>query len=82
LELFDSDLIKKLQIVVANKIDIPQARDNARVLAEQLPAHFGPVVSISAATGEGVRALVQKIGVSLEATRRSYQEEAGESARA
>ncbi len=82
LELFDPDLIKKPQIVVANKIDIPQARENAQLLADQLPPPCGPVVSISAATGEGVRALVQKIGLSLEATRRSYQEQAGESARA
>ena len=35
LELFDLELMQKPQIVVANKIDIPEARANANLLAKE-----------------------------------------------
>ena len=62
LELFDPELIKKPQIVVANKIDIPEARSAAALLAKKLPQKFKPLRLISAATGEGVKPLVQQVG--------------------
>jgi GTP-binding protein len=66
LELFDPELIKKPQIVVASKIDIPEARANARLLARKLPKKFAPLYSISAVTGEGVKHLLQRIGALLD----------------
>lgn len=73
LALFDPELMEKPQIVVANKMDIPEARSN-RELLEKLPKQYQPVFAISAATGEGVRALVQKIGALLDELRRRKEE--------
>src|ERR671919_2030557 len=42
LELFDPDLGKKPQIVVANKIDLPEARRNVKRLAGKLPKRYQP----------------------------------------
>jgi GTP-binding protein len=66
LELFDPELRKKSQIVVANKIDLADARSKARLLETKLPQTAGPLRMISAATTEGVGALVQHIGMKLE----------------
>lgn len=71
LELFDPELAAKPQIVVANKIDIPEARRNARFLERKLPRPYQPLHLISAATGEGVRALVQQVGTYLERAKES-----------
>jgi GTP-binding protein len=74
LALFDPELLQKPQIVVANKIDIPEARANEQLLGKKLPRQYQPVHAISAATGEGVRVLVQKVGVLLEALRSQKEE--------
>jgi GTPase len=66
LELFDPELVKKPQVVVANKIDLPEARRNAKMLAEKLPKAYQPLHAISAATGEGARALVQYVGMKFD----------------
>jgi len=66
LDLFDPELSGKPQVVVANKIDLPEARANARILARKLPRQYRPLQVISAATTEGVKALVQMIGRKLE----------------
>jgi GTP-binding protein len=79
LALFDEELGTKPQIVVANKIDIPEARENAKVLEENLPDSYRPLHLISAVTGEGVRALVQKVGMHLDRVR-CAKEEAGDAA--
>ena len=65
LELFDPDLGNKPQIVVANKIDLPAGKANAELLTRKLPKVSRPLWTISAATTEGVRALVQFIGTRL-----------------
>jgi GTPase len=74
LALFDPELMEKPQIVVANKIDIPEARANERLLGKKLPKQYQPVHAISAATGEGVRVLVEKVGGLLDALRRPKEE--------
>jgi GTP-binding protein len=66
LELFDLELGKKPQIVVANKIDLPAGKHHAKLLAKKLSKSYQPLHSISAATTEGVRALVQYVGMRLE----------------
>jgi GTP-binding protein len=66
--------MRKPQIVVANKIDIPEARTNAKLLAKKLPGKFKPLHLISAATGEGVKLLVQEIGALLDETAVSENE--------
>ena len=61
LELFDSDLGQKPQIVVANKIDLPAGKNGAKLLAKKLPQDYQPLYTISAATTEGVQRLVQHV---------------------
>jgi GTP-binding protein len=69
LELFDPDLGKKRQIIVANKIDLPEGRRHAKILARKLPKACRPLHAISAATTEGVEMLVQRVGALLEKTK-------------
>ena len=58
LELFDPEFGEKPQIVVANKIDLPEGREKAKLLAKKLPKAYRPLHVISAATTEGVQQLV------------------------
>jgi GTPase len=60
LRLYSPELAKKPQIVVANKVDVPEARAGASALKKAL-ARKARVLSISAVTGEGVPALVDRI---------------------
>ena len=66
LALFDPELAEKPQIVVANKIDLPEGRAKAKLLAKKLPREHRPLRVISGATTEGVRALVLAVGRRLE----------------
>src|SRR5439155_1439988 len=43
LELFDPELAGKPQIVVANKIDLPEGRAKAKLLAKKLPKEYRPL---------------------------------------
>jgi GTP-binding protein len=74
LALFDADLAEKPQIVVANKIDLPEGRENAKLLARKLPKEFRPLYAISGATTEGVQKLVQTVGSKLENIRRDSED--------
>ncbi len=57
LEQHDINLLKRPFLIVANKMDIPEARENVKKLYES----FGEkVCCISAATGQGVDDLVEK----------------------
>jgi len=69
MELFDPELIDKPQIVVANKIDLPEGRELAKLLGKKLPKAYRPLHVISAATTEGVQALVYAIGRKLDEVR-------------
>src|SRR5215471_5610529 len=67
LALFDPTLGEKPQIVVVNKIDLTEARERAKALAKELPKRYRPLHLISAATTEGVQALVQTVGGKIDA---------------
>lgn len=62
LALFDPALAQKQQIVVINKIDLAEAREHARAFAKKIPERYRPLYLISAATTEGIQALVQTVG--------------------
>lgn len=62
LELYSKELIKKPQIVVANKMDLPAAKLNLKILKEQLNCD---VIAVSCATQEGLDVLVKRIMKSL-----------------
>jgi GTP-binding protein len=74
LALFDRELAEKPQIVVANKIDLPEGRENAKLLARKLPKEFRPLYTISGATTEGVKKLMQSVGSKLDSTRRDSED--------
>ena len=63
LELFNPKLADKLQVVVVNKIDIPEVRDKLEELTKRIKQVSGHtrVMGISAATGERVKELMQRV---------------------
>ena len=63
LELFNPKLAEKLQVVVVNKIDIPEVRAQLDDLTRRLKKAAGHtrVMGISAATGENVKELMQRV---------------------
>jgi GTP-binding protein len=61
LALFSPKLAQKSQVVVLNKIDLPEAADHWPAVQARAKALGWPVHQISAATQQGVRALVGKL---------------------
>jgi hypothetical protein len=60
--------VKKRTLLVANKIDLPQSRDNLSIIKEFYGNKF-PIVSISAETGEGIEELKGRIFQELDIIR-------------
>ncbi|TKJ28919.1 MAG: GTPase ObgE [Chloroflexi bacterium B3_Chlor] len=58
LRLFNSQLASKPQLVVLNKMDLPQAQELWPLVKEEVARTGTPVCSISAATGSGVREML------------------------
>jgi GTPase len=56
-ELTDAGLAERPRVVVLNKIDVPEARDLADIVSQDLEARGWPVHHVSAASGEGLREL-------------------------
>ena len=73
LELFDAELGEKPQIVVANKVDLPEGREKTKLLAKKLPKASRPLHVISAATTEGVQDLVYLVGRRLDTLRQQSE---------
>jgi GTP-binding protein len=61
LRLFNPRLADKPQLVVLNKMDLPQARDVWPAVEDELRRRQVPACSISAATGSGVREMVNQV---------------------
>jgi GTP-binding protein len=59
LSLYDTALAQKLQIVVINKVDLPEVRERMESIREDFTWIGVKVRFISAATGEGVRELMK-----------------------
>ena len=66
LEAYSPELAAKPQLVVVNKVDIPEVREKKRILQEQLGTQDVTALFVSAATGEGVDALLGKAFETLE----------------
>ncbi|MBC7190416.1 GTPase ObgE [Candidatus Aerophobetes bacterium] len=58
LELYNPELLKKPQLVVASKLDLPGARERFSELREKIAGKF-PIMGISARTGEGLDMLIR-----------------------
>ncbi|RPH69780.1 MAG: GTPase ObgE [Myxococcaceae bacterium] len=61
LERYSPDLARKPQIVAANKVDLPEARDRLPEFQTAMAARGVPVFPISAATGEGLGSLLDAV---------------------
>ena len=55
---YSGDLREKPQLVVVNKIDVPEAREGAERVRAEMESSGCPVYQISASTGEGIRQLL------------------------
>ncbi|MDW8299956.1 MAG: GTPase ObgE [Anaerolineae bacterium] len=66
LALFDPELAQKPQIVVLNKLDLPQAQAHWHSVERELKRRGYTVMAISAATGTGVRELVNRVAAELD----------------
>lgn len=75
LRLFDPVLAEKPQIVVANKIDLPEARAKLLCLQKELASFGFPFCAISAVTGEGLRELKRLVATKLEEARLGTDED-------
>ena len=65
LTLYSERLGDRPQIVAVNKMDIPEVRERWPALRESLAQEGAETLPISAATGEGVRALLGRISRAL-----------------
>ena len=74
LELFSPSLAKKPQIVVASKLDLPEARAGLPALEKAVAAANLPFCAISAVTGTGLAELKRLIGVELAKSRGGKEE--------
>jgi GTP-binding protein len=69
LRAFDVTLATKPQVVVANKLDLAEARARVPAIAERFAARGIELHRISAASGDGVHALMRAVGRQVEALR-------------
>jgi len=67
---FDRRLAAKPQIVVGNKIDLVPSRQSREQISDRFRARGITLRLISAATGEGVRELMDEAGAAVESLRR------------
>ncbi|MCA9941601.1 MAG: GTPase ObgE [Anaerolineales bacterium] len=67
LALYDADLDRKPQLVVLNKMDLPDAVAWEPLVAEHIEAAGFPFMSISAVTGQNVREMLYRVRHMLDA---------------
>lgn len=60
LNAFSSELITRPQIIVANKMDLPESEENVKILREKVNI---PIIEISAKMGTNVSALLHEIRI-------------------
>jgi GTP-binding protein len=76
LDAYEEDLLGKPMLVALNKVDIPEAQERVPALTSELAGRGYAVYPISAATGEGVQALLQDVAAALrEAVEREVEAE-------
>ncbi|MBA2452995.1 MAG: GTPase ObgE [Chloroflexia bacterium] len=76
---YSDELANKPRVVVINKLDIPEAQDNAPILRMELESRGEEVFEISGVTGQGVRELMEVISQRLmEIPKEDRTAEAGE----
>jgi GTP-binding protein len=66
LDAYHPSLIKKIQIVALNKIDLPSVRERAKAVKDRFEEMGHRFYAISGKTGEGVRELIEAISRMLD----------------
>ncbi|MCI9434182.1 MAG: GTPase ObgE [Bacilli bacterium] len=79
LEIFNSKLLMKPQIILANKMDMPESIENLKKFKEKLPNL--DIYPISGVTGDGINTVVDKLADMLDKIKKEplYEEEKFES---
>ncbi|MEK3890593.1 GTPase ObgE [Bacillus sp. FSL K6-3431] len=67
LEEYNLRLLERPQIIVANKMDMPEAQENLQVFKEKIAGDY-PIFPISAVTRQGLRELLFEIADQIEKT--------------
>ena len=67
LEAYNPELLERPSIVVLNKVDVPEAEEHVKEFKKRFPKVAKQVHEISAALGEGVPKLVDRIQAAFEA---------------
>ncbi len=62
LEQYNPELLKKPQLVVANKLDIPGSQERFKELKKRISDHYF-VMDISCRSGEGINKLIAKLAI-------------------
>lgn len=62
---YDEEMLARPMLVALNKVDLPEAQERVPVLTNELAARGYAIFPISAATGEGLPALVQATAAAL-----------------
>ncbi len=70
LSMYSPELASKPQLVAANKIDIPEARERAKELVGKLGQNETPVFLMSSATGEGLESLLDAVAAHIFSSKR------------
>jgi GTPase len=65
IQAYDDELAAKPMLVALNKIDLPEAQDNVKILTKTASKEGRQVFPVSGATGEGVQELLNAIGTEL-----------------
>lgn len=60
LKLYNERLFRRPQLIAANKMDLPEARENYQRVAQYMTSLGHEIYPVSAATGEGLTALMQR----------------------
>ncbi len=68
LHLYDAELVRKPQVTVVNKIDVPGMKELLPDIREEFREAGIEVIFISAETGEGITSLVEEIEAALATT--------------
>lgn len=66
LELYNPELSNKMQVVAANKMDLPGADENLKVFKEEMEKRNIKVFEVSAATNKGLRELMLYVSEMLD----------------
>lgn len=78
LALYNAELAAKPQLVVLNKIDLPDVREREAEIRDGIRRAGHPFMSISAVTGEGVKPMLYEIKRMADAAPRTVPTAAGE----